>query len=140
MTLDNRADLHDSFYLKNKIEKLQDEIFHHQESHAVANKLLMEERNKISSMQCTIKFEVAEKMNAYKSLKCATSLVEKLRTTIDKMDKIFVQMDTKIKKEGKEKELKVVMQKFQKGIYELKRKYFDYRAERKDLDNVFEIK
>ncbi len=140
MTLDNRADLHDAFYLKNKIEKLQDEIFHHQESHAVANKLLMEERNKISSMQCTIKFEVAEKMNAYKSLKCATSLVEKLRTTIDKMDKIFVQMDTKIKKEGKEKELKVVMQKFQKGIYELKRKYFDYRAERKDLDNVFEIK
>ena len=140
MTLDKRADLHDAFYLKNKIEKLQDEIFHHQESHAVANKLLMEERNKISSMQCTIKFEVAEKMNAYKSLKCATSLVEKLRTTIDKMDKIFVQMDTKIKKEGKEKELKVVMQKFQKGIYELKRKYFDYRAERKDLDNVFEIK
>ena len=140
MTLDNRADLHDAFYLKNKIEKLQDEIFHHQESHAVANKLLMEERNKISSMQCTIKFEVAEKMNAYKSLKCATSLVEKLRTTIDKMDKIFVQMDTKIKKEGKGKELKVVMQKFQKGIYELKRKYFDYRAERKDLDNVFEIK
>ena len=140
MTLDNRADLHDAFYLKNKIEKLQDEIFHHQESHAVANKLLMEERNKISSMQCTIKFEVAEKMNAYKSLKCATSLVEKLRTTIDKMDKIFVQMDTKIKKEEKEKELKVVMQKFQKGIYELKRKYFDYRAERKDLDNVFEIK
>ena len=140
MTLDNRADLHDAFYLKNKIEKLQDEIFHHQESHAVANKLLMEERNKISSMQCTIKFEVAEKMNAYKSLKCATSLVEKLRTTIDKMDKIFVQMDTKIKKEGKEKELKVVMQKFQKGIYELKRKYFDYRAERKDIDNVFEIK
>lgn len=140
MTLDNRADLHDAFYLKNKIEKLQNEIFHHQESHAVANKLLMEERNKISSMQCTIKFEVAEKMNAYKSLKCATSLVEKLRTTIDKMDKIFVQMDTKIKKEGKEKELKVVMQKFQKGIYELKRKYFDYRAERKDLDNVFEIK
>ena len=140
MTLDNRADLHDAFYLKNKIEKLQDEIFHNQESHAVANKLLMEERNKISSMQCTIKFEVAEKMNAYKSLKCATSLVEKLRTTIDKMDKIFVQMDTKIKKEGKEKELKVVMQKFQKGIYELKRKYFDYRAERKDLDNVFEIK
>ena len=140
MTLDNRADLHDAFYLKNKIEKLHDETFHHQESHAVANKLLMEERNKISSMQCTIKFEVAEKMNAYKSLKCATSLVEKLRTTIDKMDKIFVQMDTKIKKEGKEKELKVVMQKFQKGIYELKRKYFDYRAERKDLDNVFEIK
>ena len=140
MTLDNRADLHDAFYLKNKIEKLQNEIFHHQESHAVANKLLMEERNKISSMQCTIKFEVAEKMNAYKSLKCATSLVEKLRTTIDKMDKIFVQMDTKIKKEGKEKELKVVMQKFQKGIYELKRKYFDYRAETKDLDNVFEIK
>ena len=140
MTLDNRADLHDAFYLKNKIEKLQDEIFHHQESHAVANKLLMEERNKISSMQCTIKFEVAEKMNAYKSLKCATSLVEKLRTTIDKMDKIFVQMDTKIKKEEKEKELKVVMQKFQKVIYELKRKYFDYRAERKDLDNVFEIK
>ena len=140
MTLDNRADLHDAFYLKNKIEKLQNEIFHHQESHAVANKLLMEERNKISSMQCTIKFEVAEKMNAYKSLKCATSLVEKLRTTIDKMDKIFVQMDTKIKKEGKGKELKVVMQKFQKGIYELKRKYFDYRAERKDLDNVFEIK
>ena len=140
MTLDNRAHLHDAFYLKNKIEKLQNEIFHHQESHAVANKLLMEERNKISSMQCTIKFEVAEKMNAYKSLKCATSLVEKLRTTIDKMDKIFVQMDTKIKKEGKEKELKVVMQKFQKGIYELKRKYFDYRAERKDLDNVFEIK
>ena len=91
-------------------------------------------------MQCTIKFEVAEKMNAYKSLKCATSLVEKLRTTIDKMDKIFVQMDTKIKKEGKEKELKVVMQKFQKVIYELKRKYFDYRAERKNLDNVFEIK
>ena len=41
-------------------------------------------------------------MNAYKSLKCATSLVEKLRTTIDKMDKIFVQMDSKIKKEGKE--------------------------------------
>ena len=140
MTLDNRADLHDAFYLKNKIEKLQDEIFHHQESHAVANKLLMEERNKISTLQSTIKFEVAEKMNAYKSLKCATSLVEKLRITIDKMDKIFVQMDTKIKKEGKEKELKVVMQKFQKGIYELKRKYFDYRAERKDLDNVFEIK
>ena len=140
MTIDSRIDIHDTFYLKNKIEKLQNEIFHHQESHAVANKLLMEERNKISSMQCTIKFEVAEKMNAYKSLKCATSLVEKLRTTIDKMDKIFVQMDTKIKKEGKEKELKVVMQKFQKGIYELKRKYFDYRAERKDLDNVFEIK
>ena len=140
MTLDNRADLHDAFYLKNKIEKLQDEIFHHQESHAVANKLLMEERNKISSMQCTIKFEVAEKMNAYKSLKCATSLVEKLRTTIDKMDKIFVQMDTKIKKEGKEKEMKVIMGKLRKVIYELRRKYFDYRAERKDLDNVFEIK
>ena len=140
MTLDNRADLHDAFYLKNKIEKLQDEIFHHQESHAVANKLLMEERNKISSMQCTIKFEVAEKMNAYKSLKCATSLVEKLRTTIDKMDKIFVQMDTKIKKEEKEKEMKVIMGKLRKVIYELRRKYFDYRAERKDLDNVFEIK
>ena len=140
MTIDSRIDIHDTFYLKNKIESLKDEIAHHQESHSVANKLLMEERNKISSMQCTIKFEVAEKMNAYKSLKCATSLVEKLRTTIDKMDKIFVQMDTKIKKEGKKKELKVVMQKFQKGIYELKRKYFDYRAERKNLDNVFEIK
>ena len=116
MTVDNRADLHDAFYLKNKIEKLQDEIFHHQESHAVANKLLMEERNKISSMQCTIKFEVAEKMNAYKSLKCATSLVEKLRITIDKMDKVFVQIDTKIKKEEKEKEMKVIMGKLRKVV------------------------
>lgn len=140
MTLDNRIDLQDNFYLREKVKKLQDEISHHQESHAVANDLLMEERNKISTLQSTIKFEVAEKMNAYKSLKCATSLVEKLRITIDKMDKVFVQIDTKIKKEEKEKEMKVIMGKLRKVIYELRRKYFDYRAERKDLDNVFEIK
>ena len=75
MVLDDRQDMYDDFNLQEKVKKLEKEVEHHKESHALANKLLMVERNKMSSMEATIKFEVAGKYNAYKDLKVASTLI-----------------------------------------------------------------
>ena len=140
MTLDNRVDSHDSFYLREKVIKLKEEIAHHQESHAVANKLLMEERNKISSMEATIKFEVAGKYNAYKDLKVASTLISQVETMIDDTNRLYVLFDKRIKKLEMEEKFVASMKKFRKIISDLKRKHTDYRIEKKKIDKVFEIK
>ena len=140
MTLDSRMDIHDTFYLKEKIESLKDEIAHHQESHAIANKLLMEERGKISSMEATIKFEVAGKYNAYKDLKVASTLISQVETMIDDTNRLYVMFDKRIKKLEMEEKFVASMKKFRKIISDLKRKHTDYRIEKKKIDKVFEIK
>ena len=140
MTLDNRVDSHDSFYLREKVIKLKEEIAHHQESHAVANKLLMEERNKISSMEATIKFEVAGKYNAYKDLKVASTLICQVEKMISDTNRLYVTFDKRIKNLKMEEKFVVSMKKFRKIISDLKRKHTNYRIEKKNIDKVFEIK
>ena len=140
MTLDSRLDSSDAFNLREKVIRLQEEIVHHQESHAVANKLLMEERNKISSMEATIKFEVAGKYNAYKDLKVASTLIFQVETMIDDTNRLYVLFDKRIKKLEMEEKFVASMKKFRKIISDLKRKHTDYRIEKKKIDKVFEIK
>ena len=140
MTLDSRLDSSDTFCLREKVVRLQEEIVHHQESHAVANKLLMEERNKISSMEATIKFEVAGKYNAYKDLKVASTLISQVETMIADTNRLYVMFDKRIKKLEMEEKFVASMKKFRKIISDLKRKHTDYRIEKKKIDKVFEIK
>ena len=140
MTLDSRLDSSDTFNLREKIVRLQEEIVHHQESHAVANKLLMVERNKVSAMQSTIKFEVAEKYNAYKDLKVASTLIFQVETMIDDTNRLYVMFDKRITKLKMEDKFVASMKKFRKIISDLKRKHTDYRIEKKNIDKVFEIK
>ena len=140
MTLDSRLDSSDAFNLREKVIRLQEEIVHHQESHAVANKLLMVERNKISSMEATIKFEVAGKYNAYKDLKVASTLIFQVETMIDDTNRLYVLFDKRIKKLEMEEKFVASMKKFRKIISDLKRKHTDYRIEKKKIDKVFEIK
>jgi hypothetical protein len=140
MTLDSRLDSSDTFCLREKVVRLQEEIAHHQESHAVANKLLMEERNKISSMEATIKFEVAGKYNAYKDLKVASTLISQVETMIADTNRLYVMFDKRIKKLEMEEKFVASMKKFRKIISDLKREHTNYRIEKKNLDKVFEIK
>ena len=140
MVLDDRNDMHDDFNIQGKIRKLEEEIAHHQESHAVANKLLMVERNKISSMEATIKFEVAGKYNAYKDLKVASTLICQVEKMINDTNRLYVTIDKRIKNLKMEEKFVVSMKKFRKIISDLKRKHTDYRIEKKKIDKVFEIK
>ena len=140
MVLDDRQDMYDDFNLQGKVKRLEKEIEHHKESHAVANKLLMIERNKMSSMEATIKFEVAGKYNAYKDLKVASELVFQLEVMIDDMNKLCVLFDKRIKKLKMEEQFGVSMKKFRKIIYNFKKSHTKYRIEKKNLDKVFEIK
>ena len=140
MTLDNRVDSHDTFYLRDKVVRLQEEIEHHKESHAVANKLLMVERNKMSSKEATIKFEVAGKYNAYKDLKVASTLICQVEKMINDTNRLYVTIDKRIKNLKMEEKFVVSMKKFRKIISDLKRKHTDYRIEKKKIDKVFDIK
>jgi hypothetical protein len=140
MILDNRKDIHDTFYLTDKIRRLEDDIARHKESHSVANKLLVEERSKRSILESTVKFEVAQKYNAYKDLKVASELVFQLEVMIDDMNKLCVLFDKRIKKLKMEEQFGVSMKKFRKIIYNFKKSHTKYRIEKKNLDKVFEIK
>ena len=140
MTLDNRKDIHDTFYLMEKVRRLEDDIARHQESHSVANKLLVEERSKRSVLESTVKFEVAGKYNAYKELKVASELVFQLEVMLDNMDNLYVVLSKRIRNLGVEEQLMANMKKFRKIIYSFKKSHTKYRLAKKNLDKVFEIK
>ena len=55
----------------------------------------------MSSMEATIKFEVAGKYNAYKDLKVASTLICQVEIMIDSINKLYVMFDKRIKKLGK---------------------------------------
>ena len=140
MTLDNRKDIHDTFYLQEKLKTLQTELARHQQAHAGANQMLIQERKRSSILESNVKFEVAEKYNAYKDLKVASELVFQLEVMIDDMNKLCVLFDIRIKKLKMEEQFEVSMKKFRKIIYNFKKSHTKYRIEKKNLDKVFEIK
>ena len=69
MTLDSRVDMHDTFYLKDKLRRLESDIERHMENHRKANEMLIEERQKVSALQSNVKMVESEKYRAYKRLK-----------------------------------------------------------------------
>ena len=140
MVLDDRQDMYDDFNIQGKVKRLEKEVEHHKESHAVANKLLMVERNKMSSMEATIKFEVAGKYNAYKDLKVASTLIFQVETMIDDTNRLYVMFDKRITKLKMEDKFIASMKKFRKIVSDLKRNHTDYRIAKKNIDKVFEIK
>ena len=54
MTLDNRKDIHDTFYLQEKLKTLQTELARHQQAHAGANQMLIQERNYSTLMKLLV--------------------------------------------------------------------------------------
>ena len=140
MTLDSRVDLSDTYNYHEKLKRLESDLVLHQQGHADANNLLIQARKQVSILEANVKFEVAEKYNAYKDLKVASTLVSQVETMIDDTNRLYVMFDKRIKKLEMEEKFVVSMKKFRKIISDLKRKHTDYRIAKKNIDKVFEIK
>ena len=87
MTQDNQTDLHSPLYLGNKAEKLESDIKLHLEGHEKANKLLMKERQKTSTLESNIQMIEAERQIAYKQLKPYAEFIDKINPILTKLDK-----------------------------------------------------
>ena len=87
MTQDNQTDLHSPLYLQNKAEKLEGDIRLHLEGHEKANKLLMKERQKTSTLESNIQMIESEKQIAYKQLKPYAEFLNKISPILIKLDK-----------------------------------------------------
>ena len=87
MTQDNQTDLHSPLYLQNKAEKLEGDIRLHLEGHEKANKLLMKERQKTSTLESNIQMIESEKQIAYKQLKPYTEFLNKISPILIKLER-----------------------------------------------------
>ena len=83
MTLDNRVDMSDGFYLQEKVRRLESDVEHHAESHRKANEMLLEERQKVSTLQSNVKMVESEKYRAYKPrCECSINKIKQTYTSI----------------------------------------------------------
>ena len=140
MTLDSRVDLSDTYNYHEKLKRLENDLALHRQAHADANNLLIQARKQVSILEANVKFEVAEKYNAYKDLKVASTLVFQVETMTDDTNRLYVMFDKRIKKLKMEDKFVASMKKFRKIISDLQRKHTDYRIAKKNIDKVFEIK
>ena len=71
MTLDNRVDMSDGFYLQEKVRRLESDVENHAESHRKANEMLLEERQKVSTLHrkmTTYSFSMSKRTAAHEDL------------------------------------------------------------------------
>ena len=87
MTQDNQTDFHSPLYLQNRAEKLESDIKLHLEGHEKANKLLMQERQKTSTLESNIQMLESEKQIAYKQLKPYAEFINKISPILIKLDR-----------------------------------------------------
>ena len=87
MIPDNRLDLHNPLYLQDKVGKLESAIQLHLEGHEKANKLLMKERQKTSTLESNIQMLESERQIAYKQLKPYAEFIDKINPILTKLDK-----------------------------------------------------
>ena len=87
MIPDNRIDFHSPLSSQDKVGKLESAVQLHLEGHEKANKLLMKERQKTSTLESNIQMIEAERQIAYKQLKPYTEFIDKLNPILTKLDK-----------------------------------------------------
>ena len=87
MIPDNQLDLHSPLSSQDKVGKLESAVQLHLEGHEKANKLLMKERQKTSTLESNIQMIEAERQIAYKQLKPYTEFIDKINPILTKLDK-----------------------------------------------------
>ena len=87
MIPDNQLDLHSPLSSQDKVGKLESAVQLHLEGHEKANKLLMKERQKTSTLESNIQMIEAERQIAYKQLKPYAEFIDKINPILTKLDK-----------------------------------------------------
>ena len=140
MTLDNRVDMSDGFYLQEKVRRLESDVEHHAESHRKANEMLMEERQKVSTLQSNVKMVESEKYRAYKRLNPYAEFNHDVSVVLTKLNKpirtLLVRVSDNIKMD-KEKHSKYItpIKKLRDLINELNDAHTKFGAKIKVVDN-----
>ena len=87
MIPDNQLDLHNPLSSQDKVGKLESAVQLHLKGHEKANKLLMKERQKTSTLESNIQMLESEKQIAYKQLKPYAEFLNKISPILIKLDK-----------------------------------------------------